>query len=362
MADVFISYCSEDREQVRTLVSALRAEGLDAWWDQDIPVGGDWADSVAAALEQAKAVVACWSPASVASANVREEARRARTRGLLVQTYIRECEAPLFFGEQQGARLVGWNGSRDSDRFQMLCKGLRALIAGERPPSALGRQIGYKKRSNVIFPMLLAAFAILVAAGTAILFIPEVRERVLPQPPVSYTMRSGETAVFRPAQVPQASDRFRAPARLTLKPEFIPDTETTAAPHIASLGVSMEIPGAAPIQFMWLSFIDKDVGTATHISGPMYLGVTFERAVTFEPVSSLQWSQFVSTLDTAYRARQQYLVLRMEATLTPKAGGARLTNVCRLPIAPLLEQIRLGGADIDAIFAQCGSLAPPLPP
>ncbi|MCZ6871640.1 MAG: TIR domain-containing protein [Gammaproteobacteria bacterium] len=36
MADIFLSYASEDRERVRPLVAALETGGFSVWWDSDI--------------------------------------------------------------------------------------------------------------------------------------------------------------------------------------------------------------------------------------------------------------------------------------------------------------------------------------
>ena len=38
MPDVFLSYKREDAAKVRKLVAALRAAGLETWWDEDIPM------------------------------------------------------------------------------------------------------------------------------------------------------------------------------------------------------------------------------------------------------------------------------------------------------------------------------------
>jgi aryl carrier-like protein len=36
MAGVFVSYNREDSAKVRKLVAALRDDGIDVWWDEDI--------------------------------------------------------------------------------------------------------------------------------------------------------------------------------------------------------------------------------------------------------------------------------------------------------------------------------------
>jgi len=60
MADVFISYKRGDAARVRKLVAALRDQGLDAWWDEDIPPSAPWEATIESALAGATAVIVCW--------------------------------------------------------------------------------------------------------------------------------------------------------------------------------------------------------------------------------------------------------------------------------------------------------------
>ena len=118
VADVFISYKREDEAVVGRLVKALRGDGLSVWWDRDIPTGAPWEDTIEREHEAARALVVCWSKAAVASENVKAEARRARSRNRLVQTFVEACEPPMFFGERQGVDLSGWSGRTDDPRFK----------------------------------------------------------------------------------------------------------------------------------------------------------------------------------------------------------------------------------------------------
>src|SRR5690349_13710475 len=115
MADVFVSYKREDAAKVRKIVAALRQRGLDAWWDEDIPASAQWEATIEKALKAAKTVVVCWSPASVASENVRSEARVAREDGRLIQVFLKPCQPPLFFGERQGIDLSKWRGNAEDE-------------------------------------------------------------------------------------------------------------------------------------------------------------------------------------------------------------------------------------------------------
>ncbi|HEX8840895.1 MAG TPA: TIR domain-containing protein [Sphingomicrobium sp.] len=132
MADVFISYKREDSARVGKLVAALRAAGLDAWWDEDIEGGAQWEATIERALAGAKAVIVCWSPASVASENVRSEARVAREDGRLIQVLLKPCAPPLFFGERQGFDLSKWRGKAGDPRIGRLADNVRRVASGER--------------------------------------------------------------------------------------------------------------------------------------------------------------------------------------------------------------------------------------
>src|SRR5579862_8929732 len=83
MAQVFISYKSDDRPRVQRLVQGLRANGLAVWWDQDIAPDAPWEATIERELDAAKAVIVAWSQTSVASEHVKAEARRARHDGKL---------------------------------------------------------------------------------------------------------------------------------------------------------------------------------------------------------------------------------------------------------------------------------------
>ena len=133
MSDVFISYKRENLAAVGRLVEALRAEGVGVWWDQDISLNVAWEAAIEQALAAAKLVIVAWSPAAVASENVKAEARWAQAQGRLLQVFVEACEAPLFFGERQGLDLKNWSGGARDPAFRAL---LQAVRAGPTTPPA----------------------------------------------------------------------------------------------------------------------------------------------------------------------------------------------------------------------------------
>ena len=136
MSDVFVSYKRENLAAVGRLVEALRAEGVGVWWDQDIPPNAAWEATIEAALAAAKLVIVAWSPAAVASENVKAEARWARAQGRLLQVFVEACEPPLFFGERQGVDLKHWAGAAADAAFQSLLGAVREGLTGQPFASA----------------------------------------------------------------------------------------------------------------------------------------------------------------------------------------------------------------------------------
>ncbi|RZJ44211.1 MAG: TIR domain-containing protein [Brevundimonas sp.] len=86
----------------------------------------------------ARCLVVCWSKAAVASENVKAEARKARGKNQLVQTFIEPCEPPMFFGERQGVDLSGWTGRADDPRIKAVIAGVRATLEGRNAEAGVG--------------------------------------------------------------------------------------------------------------------------------------------------------------------------------------------------------------------------------
>jgi hypothetical protein len=101
MADVFVSYSSEDRPTAQRIAQALSARGRSVWWDRSIRAGEDFFDVIEHELDAAKCVVVLWSRASVSSRWVRAEATEALKQGKLIPLLISDCRPPLVFRQLQ---------------------------------------------------------------------------------------------------------------------------------------------------------------------------------------------------------------------------------------------------------------------
>jgi TIR domain/Bacterial Ig-like domain (group 2) len=163
MADIFISYASEDKETAARLAGFLESIGWSVWWDRRIPAGRTWRSVLQEALRDMRCMIALWSRDSVESPWVAEEAEEARKLGkTLVPILIQRVEPPIGFRTIQAADLVNWDGSRDDPAAKMLIADLESLLGkpaaqtaernrivetrdveSPRPPPIQGSKIGW---------------------------------------------------------------------------------------------------------------------------------------------------------------------------------------------------------------------------
>ena len=108
MAEIFISYATEDRERARALALSLEHRGWSTWWDRKIPLGKQFDVVIEEAIAAARCVIVLWSRASVGSEWVRSEATEAERRGILVPVFLENVPAPLAFRLLSGADLSDW--------------------------------------------------------------------------------------------------------------------------------------------------------------------------------------------------------------------------------------------------------------
>jgi len=173
MADVFLSYKTEDRARVRPLVQALVAEGLTVWWDQHIEGGAAWREQIQSELDAAACVLVVWSTLSVGPLGrfVQDEASRADRRGVYLPIAIDDVHPPLGFGQHQVIDLVGWRSARRDPRFVSLLGAIRAVMVREPAAIAPARRpspdrLSWRWIAAGIAAVILVAGVVLLKAPT----------------------------------------------------------------------------------------------------------------------------------------------------------------------------------------------------
>ncbi len=104
MADIFISYSQKDRATAQDLAEFLERCGYDVWWDYDLVGGVTFREQIKKQLATARAAIVIWSPTSVESNWVRDEAEEAMDLKKLLPTRTVELDfksIPLGFRQLQ---------------------------------------------------------------------------------------------------------------------------------------------------------------------------------------------------------------------------------------------------------------------
>jgi len=134
MSDIFLSYASEDREQVRILAEALTQEGWSVSWNRTTPPEKTWQEVFEAELAAARGLVVVWSAKSVKQKWVIEEVEEGLRRRLPVfQALIDRVSPPLPFRSRQSVNLAAWDGGTHSLAFQELVRHIRQIMGQPAP-------------------------------------------------------------------------------------------------------------------------------------------------------------------------------------------------------------------------------------
>ncbi len=128
MADVFLSYKSEDRHHVHALATRLEAAGYSVWWDTSLVAGETFRSKILEELTAASAVIVVWSAASVKSEWVIDEADRAARAKKLVPLRLQGLDLTTIPPPFPQTHVV------PIDEWSLV---LRALIAANALPSRL---------------------------------------------------------------------------------------------------------------------------------------------------------------------------------------------------------------------------------
>ncbi len=136
MTDVFISYKRRARPQVERVAAALRAEGLDVWFDAALEAGSSFSAEISAQVRGARCILVCWTGDAFPHGGDRNgwvlgEAQIGRERGVLVPVMLERCPLDPPWNTLHTEDLTGWLAKPGGDDAAW-----RGVLA------AIGRHVG----------------------------------------------------------------------------------------------------------------------------------------------------------------------------------------------------------------------------
>ena len=242
MADIFISYASEDRNKAEELAETLSTHGWSVWWDRKIPLGKSYDEIIEKALGESKCVIVLWSAVSVVSEWVRNEASEAKRRGILVPVFLETIDAPLAFRLLNGADLHDWQPSAPHDEFDQLVERVAELLGNPQssgsieliPKASSQRRAQFDRR----FPWSRLSTGFIAVVAIAIALFIYYRESQRPDPPKN-KIASDAIAPDTPRTTPELnlSELEKALRGLAVVGGSVPATAVTTAFHVPDLGL-----------------------------------------------------------------------------------------------------------------------------
>ncbi len=157
MARIFLSYARDDVEAAKQLAGCFSDAGHDVWWDRHLHGGSRFATEIDKALKDAEAVVVLWSPTSINSAWVQDEAAEGRDSGRLVPVSLSSAKPPLGFRQFQTIELGAWDGSRKPDALEDLLEAISRTSGTEarsREAEKSEKETAKKRPSVCVLPFI----------------------------------------------------------------------------------------------------------------------------------------------------------------------------------------------------------------
>jgi len=159
MADIFLSYASEDRARVSGLVEALRRQGWSVWWDREIVPGSPFEKVIEQAVGEARCVVVVWSKHSVVSEWVQAEAQEGLERSALVPVLIDHTRVPFAFKRAQAVQLWGWPQRVDRSELDRFIAAVGEKLgdsttASAPPPGRAAEPVASRRPSVAVMPFV----------------------------------------------------------------------------------------------------------------------------------------------------------------------------------------------------------------
>ncbi len=132
MTDVFISYKRKHRARIEKIAGALRAEGLDVWYDAHLESGTSFSQEIDTRTQSAKAVLTCWTEDARGSKWVLGESTVGLERDVLVSIQLEPCRLPPPFNMIHAEDLSDWDGDTSHPGWKKIVVRLLALNSREK--------------------------------------------------------------------------------------------------------------------------------------------------------------------------------------------------------------------------------------
>jgi adenylate cyclase len=124
LARIFLSYARDDADAAKQLAACISDGGHEVWWDRHLHAGSRFAAEIDKALKNSEAVVVMWSPSSIDSAWVQDEAAEGRDSGRLVPVSLAGAKPPLGFRQFQTIELGRWDGTGSPEAMDDLLEAI----------------------------------------------------------------------------------------------------------------------------------------------------------------------------------------------------------------------------------------------
>ena len=167
--EIFISYRRADQAWARLLVSQLKAEGVEAWYDAHVAAGEDWRIATATALKASRIFVLLFSKSAALSSDIAKElAAAVFEKKLIIPVRLEDIAPDGAFLYELASR--NWVNAYENTEAKLaeLAKGLAQLVrTGARDESLLPFERAERSRTPRRKWLLVAAAASTLIAGSA---------------------------------------------------------------------------------------------------------------------------------------------------------------------------------------------------
>jgi len=132
MSHIFISYSSKDRSTTKKIASVFEKQGWKVWWDKNLKPGKAFDTAISKALDAANCIVVLWSPNSVESNWVLEEAYEGLNREILAPALIKDTRLPFGYRRTQYIDLSQWKGVAGDVAMKKLLAAIEPFATPEK--------------------------------------------------------------------------------------------------------------------------------------------------------------------------------------------------------------------------------------